>query len=163
GRLADRSSRKRAFLLGLAVFTIASALCAVAQNVPMLVGARVLQAAGAAALVPTSLGLLLAAFPPARRARAIGALTAIGGIGAAAVVIVLFLVRSARHPSPVISFDLLRIRSFSLTNIASLLFAICFSAMLLSFMLWNQTVWGYSALRTGLAFAPGTFLMPFVA
>jgi MFS family permease len=62
---------------------VASALCGVAQDIPMLVAARLLQAAGAAALVPTSLGLLLAAYPPDRRAGAIRVMTAIGGVGVA--------------------------------------------------------------------------------
>lgn len=71
GRLADRYSRKKGFLLGLAVFTVASALCAVAPTLWWLNGFRVLQAVGAAALTPTSLGLILTAMPAARRAFAV--------------------------------------------------------------------------------------------
>src|SRR5213596_3528261 len=67
GRWADRAGRKRAFLAGLALFTAASALCAGATSVWMLIGARLLQAAGAASLSPAAMGLLLAEFPPARR------------------------------------------------------------------------------------------------
>ena len=48
GRWADRAGRKRAFLLGLAIFTTASALCAVSPSLEFLVGARVLQAVGGA-------------------------------------------------------------------------------------------------------------------
>src|SRR4051812_31782818 len=59
GRLADRVGRRRLFLLGLAGFVVASALCGVAWSVPALVAARMLQAAAGAALVPTSLSLLL--------------------------------------------------------------------------------------------------------
>ncbi len=87
----------------------------------------------------------------------------LGSLAAAAVLLALFLLRCARHPSPVLSLELLRVRSFSLANVATLGFGSCFAAMLLSVMLWSQDVWGYSALRTGLALAPGTFLMPFVA
>jgi EmrB/QacA subfamily drug resistance transporter len=83
GRLADRSGRRNGFLLGLCVFTAASALCAVSQSVPMLIAARVLQAVGAAALVPTSLGILLAAYPPERRGTAVRAWTAASGVSAA--------------------------------------------------------------------------------
>src|SRR3954451_3160492 len=61
GRLGDRIGHRRVFLGGIAVFTIASLVCAAAPNVPVLVVARVVQAAGAAALVPTSLALLLGA------------------------------------------------------------------------------------------------------
>src|SRR4051795_8584692 len=57
GRLADLLGRRRMFFWGLAVFVSASALCGVAPSVEFLVFARVVQAAGAAALVPTSLGL----------------------------------------------------------------------------------------------------------
>src|ERR687897_1674736 len=62
GRLADRTSLKRSFLAGVAVFTLGSALCAAANGVGVLIVARVVQATGAAVMVPCSLGLLLAAF-----------------------------------------------------------------------------------------------------
>jgi EmrB/QacA subfamily drug resistance transporter len=84
GRLADRAGRKRAFLGGLALFTFASALCGLAPSVGTLVAARVLQAAGAALLVPTSLGLLLVEFPAEQRASAVGLWSAMGAVGAAA-------------------------------------------------------------------------------
>jgi EmrB/QacA subfamily drug resistance transporter len=84
GRISDRAGRKRGFLLGLMLFTAASALCAAAPSTAVLVGARVLQAAGAAFLVPTSLGLLLPEFPPEQRATAVGAWAAVGGVAAAA-------------------------------------------------------------------------------
>src|SRR5947209_17094039 len=67
GRLAERYRRERAFLLGVAVFVAASAACGAATTLPMLVAFRVLQAAGAALLTPTSLGLVLATFEPERR------------------------------------------------------------------------------------------------
>ena len=67
GRWADRAGRKKAFLLGLAVFTASSALCAVAPSLGLLVAARVLQASGGALMLPTSLGLLLPAFGPERQ------------------------------------------------------------------------------------------------
>ena len=60
GRMADRYRRDLGFLLGVAVFTAASAACAGASSVAMLVGFRLVQAAGAALLTPTSLGLVLA-------------------------------------------------------------------------------------------------------
>src|SRR3984885_12855284 len=66
GRLADRYRRERGFLIGVAVFVAASAACAAATSLPMLVAFRVLQAAGAALLTPTSLGLILATFPAER-------------------------------------------------------------------------------------------------
>jgi EmrB/QacA subfamily drug resistance transporter len=83
GRLADRYSRKLGFLVGVGVFVAASAACAAAGSLPMLVTFRVLQAAGAALLTPTSLGLILASFPPERRSGAVRAWTAVGGFAAA--------------------------------------------------------------------------------
>jgi EmrB/QacA subfamily drug resistance transporter len=84
GRLADRVGRRRTFLAGLTLFLVASALCGLAPSVPALVAARIAQAAGAAALVPTSLALLLPEFEPERRAAAISIWAAVGGIAAAA-------------------------------------------------------------------------------
>src|SRR4051812_28245442 len=63
GRLADLLGRRRVFFTGLGLFMAASALCGLAPGPWWLVSARVLQAAGAALLVPTSLGLLLPEFP----------------------------------------------------------------------------------------------------
>jgi EmrB/QacA subfamily drug resistance transporter len=84
GRLSERYRRERGFLLGVAVFVAASAACGAATSLPMLVAFRVLQAAGAALLTPTSLGLILATFEPERRYGAVRTWTAVGGIAAAA-------------------------------------------------------------------------------
>ncbi len=83
GRLADRYGHRFLFLLGLAVFTVASAACALAPSVWTLVGARMVQAVGAAFVVPTSLSLLLAAYPPERRSYAVGVWASIGAAAAA--------------------------------------------------------------------------------
>jgi EmrB/QacA subfamily drug resistance transporter len=83
GRLADRYRRDRGFLAGVAIFTIASAACAASNSVGTLIAFRLLQAAGAALLTPTSLGLVLAAYEPARRSGAVRAWTATGGLAAA--------------------------------------------------------------------------------
>ncbi len=83
GRLAERYRRERGFLLGVAVFVAASAACGAASSLPMLVVFRVVQAAGAALLTPTSLGLILASFPAERRHGAVRAWTAVGGLAAA--------------------------------------------------------------------------------
>ncbi|MGW4893466.1 MFS transporter [Kitasatospora sp. NPDC004240] len=247
GRLADRIGHRAGFLAGLAVFTLASALCALAPGVAWLVAARVLQAAGAALLMPTSLALLLDVTEAQRRPRAVRAWAAIGGIAAglgpvlggllvevdwrwvflvnlpvgvaallagrrvlprpartergplpdlfgallltaaigllavalvkaeawgwgsyrvvgglfaAALLTGWFLLRSARHPAPVVELPLLRVRGFAAANAAALLFTAAFAGMLLGSVLWCQQVWGYSALRTGLALAPGPLLVP---
>src|SRR3954469_10579977 len=83
GRLADRYGRLNGFLAGLFLFTAASAACAASQNLWSLVVFRGLQAVGAAALTPTSLGLLLAATPAEKRARAVRIWAAIGALAAA--------------------------------------------------------------------------------
>jgi MFS family permease len=83
GRLAERYRRERSFLLGIALFTAASAACAAADSVTTLVVFRVVQAAGAALMTPTSIGLLLASFPPERRGGAVRTWAANGGLAAA--------------------------------------------------------------------------------
>ena len=83
GRLADRYGRKRLFLLGVAVFTLASAACAAAPSIPVLVAFRAVQAIGAALVMPTSLALLLTAFPAHRRPMAVGVWASVGAAAAA--------------------------------------------------------------------------------
>src|SRR5271167_2203545 len=84
GRWADAFGRKRAFLLGLGIFVLASTACALAPSVGVLVAARVVQAAGGALMLPTSLGLMLPEFGPHERHLAIGVWAATGGVAAAA-------------------------------------------------------------------------------
>jgi EmrB/QacA subfamily drug resistance transporter len=246
GRLADRAGRKGGFMAGVAIFTGASALCAAASSIEMLVAARVLQATGGALLIPASLGLLLAAVPAERRQGAVriwaassGVAAALGplaggllvnadwrwiflvnvplGIGAlvaarrflpatpavaeprpdlpgafllivavAAItlglvkapewgwasvstvaafaaglaVLATFLRRSAGHASPVVEMALFRVRPFAVSTLAMLIVSAAFAAMLLSVLVWAQTAWGWSALRTGVAFAPGPLMVP---
>ncbi len=241
GRLADRHGRRRAFLAGLLIFVVGSALCGAATSVGTLVGARVLQAVGAALLLPTSLALLLPEFEPAERPAAIGVWAAIGGLAAAAgppiggllvqaswrlvflvnvpvglaalayglrllresrdetqerpdmlgsALIVLgigvlalglvkapawgwgsartitafavaalglsaFWARCLTHRSPVIDPAMLRVRSFTAANVASVFFSAGFAAFLLGNVLFMTTVWHRSVLVAGLSLAPG--------
>jgi EmrB/QacA subfamily drug resistance transporter len=83
GRLADALGRKRVFQLGLLLFLAASAACGAALSVSILVGARVLQAVGAALITPASLSLVLGAFPADRRAVVVSLWGAVGGLAAA--------------------------------------------------------------------------------
>jgi EmrB/QacA subfamily drug resistance transporter len=258
GRLADRHGHRRGFILGLAVFTAGSVGCAASPGIGTLVVFRVIQAAGAAVLLPTSLALLLATTPPQRRAGAVRAWSAVGGVAAAlgpvaggllteldwrwvflinfpvgvaalvastrllpdvraqqasppdaqvagqlpdvlgagllaasvgagslalvragdwgwtsggvigsfAAMLALgawFVARSARHPSPIVELPLLRTPSFGPATLAALLFTVAFAAMILSAALWTQHVWGYTALETGLALAPGPLMVPALA
>ena len=82
GRLADLVGRRRVFTAGLALFTIASALCATAWSPGTLTAFRVLQALGAALLVPSSLALVLDAFPPERRTHGVALLSAVAAAAA---------------------------------------------------------------------------------
>jgi EmrB/QacA subfamily drug resistance transporter len=247
GRLADRTSRRTGFLLGVGVFVVASVACAAATNIGLLVGFRVLQAIGAAMLLPTSLGLVLDAYPPERRFGAVRIWAAVGSgavalapvvagpltdiswrwvflinvpIGAVALIVgwlalpnppgeggptpdllgagvltiaisaltlglikgedwgwssgrvlgplvaavaltVVFLLRSARHPSPVFEVGLMRNRPFALGTMATMLFAGALAGMLLSSVLWLQDTWHWSPLKAGLAIFPGPALVPF--
>jgi EmrB/QacA subfamily drug resistance transporter len=245
GRIADRVGRKRVFLTGLVTFALASAACAAAPSVPILVGARIVQAAGGAMMLPATLGLILPAFPAEQRAVAVGIWSAVGGVAAAlgppiggllvqlswhwiflvnvpiglatalvawrvldevrephvsarpdvvgavelavgiglltagivkgpdwgwgdarivaaltgaALTIAAFVLRSARHPSPVIELPLLRVRSFSIANSAALVFFAGFGAMLLSSVLLLTEVWHYSVLHAGVALMPGPLM-----
>ena len=71
GRTADRLGRRRVFFAGLGVFSLGSALCGIAPSVALLVAGRLVQGAGAALLLPASLGLLLEVFPSERRSQAV--------------------------------------------------------------------------------------------
>jgi EmrB/QacA subfamily drug resistance transporter len=81
--LGDRYGRRRLFAVGLGVFTAASAAAALAPNVGVLIGARALQGAGSALIMPLGLALLSAAFPAEKRGAAIGIFSAITGISVA--------------------------------------------------------------------------------
>ncbi|CAM5721694.1 MULTISPECIES: MFS transporter [Streptomyces] len=131
GSLSDRIGARRAFGLGLAVFVAASAACGLAPSLPVLIGARLVQGAGAAAMMPTSLALIREAYSdPAKRARAV-ALWAVGGAVASAagpvaggaasliswrmiffinlpvgLIALLLLTRSARSPHRPVPFDM---------------------------------------------------------
>ena len=72
GSLGDRYGRRRIFLLGVAIFTLASAACGFAADIRQLIASRALQGFGAALLVPGSLAIISNSFSQAERGRAIG-------------------------------------------------------------------------------------------
>ena len=85
GNLADRAGAKKALLLGIVAFTLASGACAAAPGIGVLVAARCLQGAGAAVMLPASMALIREAFPDTRqRASALG-VWAVGGAVAALI------------------------------------------------------------------------------
>ena len=82
GRAADSIGRRACFLAGLVVFGVASLGCAVAPDLPALIACRALQAAGAAVLMPTSLGLAMSVFPAHQRGTAVGVWAGVGAVAA---------------------------------------------------------------------------------
>lgn len=81
--LGERFGRRRLFVIGLAIFTAASAAAAVAPSIGALIAARAVQGLGGAILVPLTLTLLSGAIPPERRGMALGAWGAVGGLAVA--------------------------------------------------------------------------------
>ncbi|MFD9659921.1 MFS transporter [Streptomyces mirabilis] len=84
GRIADHWGRKKMLLSGVALFTLTSAAAAAAPSLGVLVGARALQAVGAAMIVPTSLGLLYPSFPKRQHTLVVGLWAGVGAIAASA-------------------------------------------------------------------------------
>ncbi len=84
GSLGDRFGRRRVFLIGVAWFAVASALCGLAPGIGWLVAARALQGVGSALLTPGSLALIQSSIRPADRAPAIGLWAGLGGVASAA-------------------------------------------------------------------------------
>jgi EmrB/QacA subfamily drug resistance transporter len=80
GALGDEYGRRRMFVIGLVWFTAASVLCGIAPSIGALIGARALQGAGGALLVPGSLSLITASFRPEDHGSAIGAWSGLTGV-----------------------------------------------------------------------------------
>jgi EmrB/QacA subfamily drug resistance transporter len=83
GSLGDLFGRRKIFVIGVVWFSLASLVCGLAVNLPMLIAARALQGIGGALLVPGSLAIIESSFAPADRGRAIGAWSGLGGIATA--------------------------------------------------------------------------------
>src|SRR5215510_7390152 len=82
--LGDRLGRRRVYVAGLALFTAASAACALAPNSGVLIGCRAVQGVGAAIVTPLGLTLLTAAFPAQKRGAVVGIWGGIAGVAVAA-------------------------------------------------------------------------------
>ncbi len=83
GALGDRYGRKRVFLSGVTWFALASLICGLAPDAPVLITARAVQGIGAALMTPGSLATIEASFLPADRSRAIGAWSGLSGMATA--------------------------------------------------------------------------------
>ncbi len=141
--------------------------------VAWLVGRRVLEgtAQGTSRPAPDYLGVVLLAGALAALVLAISqgpswgwtSPAVLGSLGAASVLVAAFLVRSSHHAEPVLDLDLFRSRSFSVANLATLLYAMGFFAMLLGNILFLTSVWGYPILVAGLAVTPGPLVVAVVS
>src|SRR5690348_5506493 len=80
GRLGDLFGQRNLFAIGLFVFTVASALCGLAQNSDQLIAARILQGTGGALLTPQTLAIITSIFPPERRGAAFGIWGGVAGL-----------------------------------------------------------------------------------
>mgnify|MGYP001337767267 CR=1 FL=1 len=83
GSLGDRYGRRRIFLIGVAWFAVASALCGLSRGIEMLIAARALQGVGGALLTPGSLAIIQASFLRHDRPRAVGVWSGLGGVASA--------------------------------------------------------------------------------
>src|SRR5947207_5569160 len=81
--LGDRYGRRLIFTIGLALFTVASAVCALAANAPELIAARTVQGLGGAIVLPLSLTILTTAFPAERRGLIVGIYGGLAGLAVA--------------------------------------------------------------------------------
>ncbi|MGH2892036.1 MAG: MFS transporter, partial [Solirubrobacteraceae bacterium] len=81
-------------------------------------------------------------------------------LAAAVAALALFALHCARARNPLIDGSLFRNRAFTGSSVVAIVFSIAFGAMLLSIVLWDQQVWGWSALQTGLGVAPGPLMVP---
>ena len=87
----------------------------------------------------------------------------LGSLAAGVVLLAYFVLRSSRHSSPIIELDLFRVRAFAVSSLSMFLFSAAFAGNLLSVLVWAQTAWGWSALKTGIAFLPGPLMVPLFA
>ena len=89
-----------------------------------------------------------------------GSLRVIGALVVALLMLAAFVARMQTHHNPLIDPSLFKVRVFSGASVVAITFSTAFGAMVLSIVLWMQNVWGWSALHTGLAFAPGPLMVP---
>jgi MFS family permease len=81
-------------------------------------------------------------------------------LGAAVILLALFVLHCLRSRAPLVHPELFRSRQFTGASVVAIFFSTAFAAMLLSIVLWEQGVWGWSPLRAGLAIAPGPLMVP---
>ena len=77
GKLADQFGRRLMFMLGMALFTFGSFLCAIAPNIDLLIAFRVVQGLGAGILAPIGFAITAVAFPPQERGKALATIAVV--------------------------------------------------------------------------------------
>ena len=87
----------------------------------------------------------------------------VAAFGGAVVLLVVFVMRSVRHPEPLLDFDLFKIPSYSVGFIATATFGVGFFSYVVLLPTFLVGVWGYSSLAAGFAIAPGPLLAAFVS
>ena len=163
GRLADHLGRRRFLLIGVAVFAIASAVCAAAPSLPVMIIGRVAQAVGGAMIVPTSLGLLYPSFPKREHSRVVGIWAAVASVAAASGPTVggllvrvdwrlIFLINIPIGLATIVGglIFLPEIRSDKNARLPDALSAVALvaSVALLTFATVQSSVWGWSSAST---------------
>lgn len=83
GKLADLLGRRRIFMAGLAIFALSSLACGLATSAGMLIAARAVQGVGAALMLPSTLSIISATFPPRQRGAALGTWAGVSGMALA--------------------------------------------------------------------------------
>src|SRR5919112_1946562 len=180
GSLGDHYGRRRIFLLGVGIFTVASVACALALTPGQLIAARAVQGVGGALLVPGSLAIIGASFREENRGKAIGTWSGFSGITTAigpvvggylvdnvswraavilslflgALALVAFVARERRTQDPMLPLTLFRSRNFSGANLLTLLLYAALGGALYFLPFALIQVHGYSATAAGSSFLP---------
>src|SRR5207248_756121 len=133
GRIADRVGRKRTFLLGLALFSAASALCGLAPSAGALIAARELPDALGIVLLIASVALFALAIVEGAGWGLSGPRT-LASLAGGALLFVCFVLRSRTAASPAVDLSLFSNPTYRLANMATFAFAIAFTAMFFNFV-----------------------------
>src|SRR3569833_3164038 len=159
GRLADVYGRRRLFVGGLAVFTVASLMAGLATSPEILITARVLQGLGAAASIPSTLAIVSSTFPdPKERSRAVGVWSAVAALAAVAFGIV-----ERRDADRMVDMSLFGSRTFSGGTGAMILWGFGVMGVYFFTAMYLQNILGFSPTEAGAAFVPMALMMVAIA
>src|SRR5207249_874352 len=180
GRLGDMFGGKRLFLIGLAVFALASIGCSLAQSPGQLIFARIIQGIGGAILTPQTLSIITNIFPADKRGAAFGIWGAVAGVASVTgptlggflvtnfswqavfwvnvpvgmAPFVLFVLWDRVQKQPLVPFSLFADRNFTIGNALAAIVSFGMMGLFLPLTIFLQSVLGFSAFKAGLTFAP---------